>query len=144
MKRRTRSKNLWKIKFFWDNAENAKNNKNIFKTYFFGFSLFFVIFEFFKIFIKKIGKKLSNNRCLLFTILTMQNSSMFCMVSFVKKIKEKWSHYLRRPAPFKKKWSIFRGDLSTHTHTGLFSKNAQVAWLFLWIRKVRSTCWSQT
>ena len=137
MKSRTRSKNLWKIKFFWDNAENAKNDANIFKTYFFRFSLFFAIFRFSKNFIKKMGKKLSNNKCLLFTILMMQNSSMFCMVSFIKKIKGKWFHYLRRPTPFEEKWSIFRGDLSTHTHTGLFSKNAEVTWLFLWIRKVR-------
>jgi hypothetical protein len=34
VKSRTRSKDLWKFKFFWDNAENAKNDENILKTYF--------------------------------------------------------------------------------------------------------------
>jgi len=33
---------------FLDNIENAKNDANIFKTYFFGFSLFFAIFGFSK------------------------------------------------------------------------------------------------
>ena len=32
------------------------------------------------------GQKLGSNRCPLFTMLTKQNSSMFCIVSFVKKI----------------------------------------------------------
>ena len=42
--------------------KNAKNDANIFKKmYFFGFSLFFAIFEFFKIFIKKMAKTLGNN-----------------------------------------------------------------------------------
>jgi len=45
-------KNLWKFKFFWDDAENAKNDANILKTYFFGFSLFFAIFGFSENFIK--------------------------------------------------------------------------------------------
>jgi hypothetical protein len=48
--------------------------------------------------------------------------AMFCIVSFVKKTKGKWSHYLGRSAPFEEKWSIFRGDQPTHTHTGLFSR----------------------
>ena len=34
---------------------------HILKTYFFGFSLFFVIFEFSEDFIKKVGQKLGNN-----------------------------------------------------------------------------------
>ena len=29
VKSRTCSKDLWKIKFFWDDAENAKNDANI-------------------------------------------------------------------------------------------------------------------
>ena len=111
-----------------------KTMQNILKTYFFGFLLFFTIFGFFKKFIKKVGQKLGNNRCPLFTMLTKQNSSKFCIVSFVKKTKRKWSYYLGRHAPFEEKWSIFRGDrptqshwsiftgdLPTHTHSGLFS-----------------------
>jgi len=62
---------------------------HILKTYFFGFSLFFAIFEFSEDFIKKVGQKLGNNRCPLFTMLTKQNSLMFCIVSFVKKTKGK-------------------------------------------------------
>jgi len=122
VKIRTRSKDIWKIKFFWDNAKNVKNDAYILKTYFFGFSLFFVIFGFLKKFIKKMGQKLSSNRCPLFTMLTKQNSSMFCIVSFVKKKKGKWSHYLGRPAPFEEKWSIFRGDQLTHSY-----------WSILWV-----------
>jgi hypothetical protein len=80
-----RSKDLWKFKFFWDDAENAKNDANILKNVFLGFSLFFTFIGFFEIFIKKVGQKLGNNRCSLFTMLTKQNSSMFCIVSFVKK-----------------------------------------------------------
>jgi hypothetical protein len=53
-------------------------------------------------------------------MLTKQNSSIFCIVSFVKKRKRKWSHYLGRPAPFEEKWSIFRGDLPTHSHWSIF------------------------
>jgi len=50
----TRSKDLWKINFFWDDAENAKNNANILKNIFFGFLLYFAIFRFFsKILLKK-------------------------------------------------------------------------------------------
>ena len=50
----TRSKDLWKIKFFWDDAENTKNNANILKNVFFGFLLFFAIFRFFlKILLKR-------------------------------------------------------------------------------------------
>ena len=47
--------NLLKINFFLDDIENVKNNANILKTYFFGFLLFFAIFEFSKNFIKKVG-----------------------------------------------------------------------------------------
>ena len=35
------------LKFFLDDIENAKNDVNILKTYFFGFLLFFAIFGFF-------------------------------------------------------------------------------------------------
>ena len=34
---------------------------------------------------QNMGQKLGSNRCPLFTMLTKQNSSMFCIVSFVKK-----------------------------------------------------------
>ena len=34
---------------------------------------------------QNMGQKLGSNRCPLFTMLTKQNSSMFCVVSFVKK-----------------------------------------------------------
>ena len=44
------------------------------------------------------GQKLGSNRCPLFTMLTTQNSSKFCIVSFVKKTKGKWFHYLGRLA----------------------------------------------
>ena len=74
---------------FLDDVENAKNDANILKTYFFGFLLFFVIFGFSENFIKKVGQKLGNNRCPLFTMLTKQNSSMFRIVSFVRKTKQK-------------------------------------------------------
>jgi len=135
VKSRTSSKDLWKIKFFWDNAENAKNDANILKNiFFFGFSLFFAIFGFFKNFIKKMGQKLSSNSCPLFTMLTKQNSSMFCIVSFVKKRKRKmislfWAtchfwrkvvYFQRRPAHTRSKWHIFRGDLPTHSHWSIF------------------------
>jgi hypothetical protein len=106
---------------FLDDVENAKNDANILKIYFFGFLLFFAIFGFFKNFIEKEGKKLGNNRCPLFTMLTKQNSSMFCIVSFVKKRKGKWSHYLGQLTPFEEKWSIFRGDQSTHSHWSIFT-----------------------
>jgi hypothetical protein len=49
------------LKFFLDDVENAKNDANILKTYFFGFSFFFVIFGFSENFIKKLGLKLGNN-----------------------------------------------------------------------------------
>jgi len=41
------NKYLWKFKFSWDDVENAKNDTNISKMYFLGFSLFFAIFGFF-------------------------------------------------------------------------------------------------
>ena len=91
------------------------------KHIFLDFRCFSPFFLFFKIFIKKVGQKLGNNRCPLFTMLTKQNSSMFCIVNFVKKRKRKWSHYLGWPAPFEETWSIFRGDVPTHTQSGLFS-----------------------
>jgi len=81
----TRSKDLWKFKFFLGDAENAKNDANILKNIFFGFSIFFAIFGFFLKIYQNMGQKLGSNRCPLFTMLTKQNSSMFCIVSFVKK-----------------------------------------------------------
>ena len=48
----------------------------------------FDVFCYFGIFLKlyqNMGQKLGSNRCPLFTMLTKQNSSMFCIVSFVKK-----------------------------------------------------------
>jgi hypothetical protein len=80
---------LKKLNSFLDDVENAKNDANILKTYFFGFSLFFRYFWIFQKFIKKVGQKLGNNRCPLFTMLTKRKSSMFCIVSFVKKTKGK-------------------------------------------------------
>ena len=57
VKSQTRSKkNNWKLKFFLEDVENAKNIANILKTYFFGFLLFFTIFGFFKKFIKMVGQ----------------------------------------------------------------------------------------
>jgi len=53
---------LKKLNSFLDNVENAKNDANILKTYFFGFSLFFRYFWIFQKFIKKVGQKLGNNR----------------------------------------------------------------------------------
>ena len=47
--------------------------------------MFFAIFEFFHENLSNMGQKLGSNRCPLFTMLTKQNSSMFCIVSFVKK-----------------------------------------------------------
>jgi hypothetical protein len=47
---------------FWDDAENAKNDANISRTYIFlGFCFFFAIFGFVQKFIKKLGKKLGSN-----------------------------------------------------------------------------------
>ena len=54
---------------FLDDVENAKNDANRLKTYFFGFSLFFTIFEFSENFIKKVGKKLGNNSVFHYDIL---------------------------------------------------------------------------
>jgi hypothetical protein len=57
----------------------------------------------------------------LFTMLTKQkNSSMFCIISFVKKRKGKWSYYLGRPAHTISQWSIFKGDQPTHSHWSIF------------------------
>ena len=47
--------------------------------------MFFAIFEFFLKIYQNMGQKLGSNRCPLFTMLTEQNSLMFCIVSFVKK-----------------------------------------------------------
>ena len=55
------------------------------KNVFFWIFVVFAIFGFFENFIKKVSQKLGNNKCPLFTMLTKQNFSMFCIVSFVKK-----------------------------------------------------------
>ena len=47
--------------------------------------MFFSIFGFFLKIYQNMGQKLGSNRCPLFTMLTKQKSSMFCIVSFVKK-----------------------------------------------------------
>jgi len=51
---------IWKtfenLNSFLDDVENAKNDANILKMYFFGFSLFFCYFFIFQKFIKKMGK----------------------------------------------------------------------------------------
>jgi len=47
--------------------------------------MFFAIFGFFLKIYQNMGQKLGSNRCPLFTMLTKQNSSMFRIVSFVKK-----------------------------------------------------------
>ena len=59
--------------------------------------MFFSIFGFFWKYIKNIGQKLGSNRCPLFTMLTKQKSSMFCIVSFVKK---NLSFYLKKNLSF--------------------------------------------
>ena len=98
MKSWTRSKYLWKFKFFWDDAKNAKKRCKCIKNVFFWI---FNVFRYFWIFLKiyqNMGQKLGSNRCPLFTMLTKQNSSMFRIVSFVKKNSKcsfffcVWSH----------------------------------------------------
>jgi len=42
----TRSKYLWKFKFFLDDAENAKNDANVLKMYFLGFQCFSLFLNF--------------------------------------------------------------------------------------------------
>ena len=135
MKSQTRLKDLWKFKFFWDNAENAKNDANILKHIFW----IFIIFRYFWIF-QKFYQKLGSSRCPLFTMLTKQNSSMFWIVSFVKKRKRKWSHsglfsratcphmltvvyFHRRPIHICSQWSIFTGDLPTCSYWSIFTGN---------------------
>jgi hypothetical protein len=51
------------LKYFWDDVENAKNDANISKMHFLGFSMFFFsIFGFFWKFIKNMDKKLGSNK----------------------------------------------------------------------------------
>jgi hypothetical protein len=52
------------------------------------FVCFLLFLDFSKIY-QKDGSNLGSNRCPLFTMLTKQNSSMFCIISFVKKRKRK-------------------------------------------------------
>ena len=72
------------------------------------FCCFSLFLDFSKKFIKKVGQKLGNNRCPLFTMLTKQNSSMFCIVSFVKNKKENDL--------------IILGDMPLLKKSGLFSE----------------------
>jgi len=74
------------LNYFETMLKMLKNDANVLKTYFFWI---FNVFRYFWIFLKiyqNMGQKLGSNRCPLFTMLTKQNSSMFCIVSFVKKI----------------------------------------------------------
>jgi hypothetical protein len=57
----------------------------MFFRYFWIFQCFFRYFWIFLKIYQNIGQKLGSNRCPLFTMLTKQNSSMFRIVSFVKK-----------------------------------------------------------
>ena len=50
------------LNFFWDDAKNAKNDANVLKMYFFGFSMFFAIFGFFLKIYQNMGQKLGSNR----------------------------------------------------------------------------------
>jgi len=86
------------------------------------FVCFSLFLDFLKIY-QKDGSNLGSNKCLLFTMLTKQNSLMFSIVSFVKKRKRKWSHYLGRLAHTCSQWSILTGDLPTHTHTSFLPTN---------------------
>ena len=52
---------LWKFKFFWDDAKNAKNDANVLKMYFFGFSMFFCYFWIFLKIYQNMGQKLGSN-----------------------------------------------------------------------------------
>jgi len=90
--------------FFKNNALKVERVPNIFENlnsfemmlkmlktmqmYLKRFFLIFDVFLYFWIFLKNyqnMSQKLGSNRCPLFTILTKQNCSMFCIVSFVKK-----------------------------------------------------------
>ena len=53
-----RSKNLWKFKFFWD---DAKNDTNILKNIFFWI---FIVFQFFMKIYQNMGQKLGSNNVL--------------------------------------------------------------------------------
>jgi hypothetical protein len=56
-----RSKYLWKFKIFWDDVKNTKNDANVLKTYFFGFSMFFRYFWIFLKIYQNMGQKLGSN-----------------------------------------------------------------------------------
>ena len=62
-----------------------KWQKYIKKHIFLDFLCFCLFLENFWKYIKNMGQKLGSNRCPLFTMLTKQKSSMFCIVSLVKK-----------------------------------------------------------
>jgi hypothetical protein len=53
-----RAKDLWKFKFFWDDAENAKNDANILKKHIFWIFIIFHYFWIFQKFYKKSGLKI--------------------------------------------------------------------------------------
>jgi len=106
---------------FLDDVENAKNGANILKTYFLDFRCFSLFLDFFQKLNKKMGQNLGSNRCPFFTMLTQQNSSMFCIVSFIK-TRKKNDLIILGDLPLLKKNGLFLGVTSPHTHTSLFSQ----------------------
>jgi hypothetical protein len=126
-----RLKDLWKFKFFWNDVENAKNDTNISKMYFFWVFVVFCYFYFLKFFYQNMGQKLGSNICPLFTMLTKQNIINVLHSKLVMKGKKmislSWATckkiglFSRATCPHSH-WSIFMGDLPIHTHFGLFSR----------------------
>jgi hypothetical protein len=82
--------------------------------HFFGFSLFFCYFWFFLKNYQNMGQKLGSNSCPLFTMLTKQNSSMFCIVSFVKKRKREMISLSWATCHLLKKNGLFPGATCPH------------------------------
>jgi hypothetical protein len=111
------------------------------KCIFWVFIVFCYFCFFFWKFIKNMGQKLGSNKCPLFTMFTKQKFLNVLHSKLVKKtkrshwltewstqprtllFKRKWSHYLGWPTPFEEKWSIFTGDLPTHSHWSIFTGN---------------------
>jgi hypothetical protein len=106
--------------------------------HFFLVLFFFAIFGFLWKFIKNMGQKLGSNSCPFFSMLTKQKFLDVLHSKLVKKkrsswltqwstqprtslFKRKWSHYLGWPTLFEEKWSIFKGDLLTHSHWSIFT-----------------------
>jgi len=119
---------------FLDDVENAKNDANILKTYFFWI---FVVFHYFLDFLKILSKWRVKNwvttdapslQCLRAKLLNVLHSKlrkekkrkMISLSWATCPFEEKWSIF-RGDQPTHRHWSIFRGDLPTHTDTGLFS-----------------------